>query len=102
MLDLRALAALVLLAAALPAQAQENAPPPSTTQTCPVDTTVDKDTGKPRTGVAVCHEGHSGSIGVSVTGKELDHFLKYPFGQSDKSVAKQIGRAVEDAFRFRF
>lgn len=69
------------------AMAQESTPPG---QSCPVDTTVDKDTGKPRTGVQVCGGGGSGSVGVSVTGKEVEHFLKYPFGQSDQSVVRKI------------
>jgi hypothetical protein len=62
---------------------------------CPIDTTVDKDTGKPRTGVQVCSEGEgSGSVGATVSGKELEHFLEYPFGQSDHSVPKDIEAGV--------
>ena len=63
---------------------------------CSIDTTIEKDTGKPRNGVQVCSEGDgSGSVGFSVSGKELEHFLKYPFGQSDHSVPKDIGRGIE-------
>ena len=81
-------------------EAQERAPA-TNQQTCPVDTVTDKSTGQPRksgTGVTVCHDDHSGSVGVSVSGEELDHFLKYPIGKSDRSVAKQIGDAVHHFF----
>lgn len=33
----------------------------------------------------MCNEAQKGSVGVSVTGKELNHFLKYLIG------AKQTG-----------
>jgi hypothetical protein len=93
----QAIAVVTLLAASgAAAVAQENSG-----RSCPIDTTTDKDTGKPRTsgtGVQVCGEGGSGSVGVSVSQEELEHFLKYPIGQSDKSVAKQIGNAVHHFF----
>jgi hypothetical protein len=91
------LVAVLALAPVAVAVAEEN--PPS--KSCPIDTTTDKDTGKPRTsgtGVQVCGEAGSGSVGVSVSQKELEHFLKYPIGQSDKSVPKQIGNAVHHFF----
>jgi hypothetical protein len=88
------LAASLLIA--VPAVAQE------ANRTCTIDTTTDKDTGRPRTsgtGVEVCKENDgSTSVGIGVSGKELEHFLKYPIGQSDKSVAKQIGNAVHNFF----
>jgi hypothetical protein len=92
-----AAAAALLFAPATTAVAQQA----DSNRSCPVDTTTDKDTGKPRksgVGVEVCHEGNSGSVGVSVPGKEIEHFLKYPFGQSDAGVAKQIGGAVHHFF----
>ena len=91
------LVAALVFAPAASAVAQEA----SSNRSCPIDTTTDKDTGRPRTsgtGVEVCHEGNSGSVGFSVSGKELEHFLKYPIGQSDKSVARQIGDAVHHFF----
>lgn len=69
-------------------------------QKCVVDTTTDQSTGQTRTsgtGVQVCSEGNSGSIGISTTGKELKHFMKYPIGTSNASVAKHIGNAVHSA-----
>jgi hypothetical protein len=59
-----------------------NAQQSETTTNCPVDTTTDKDTGNPRNGVKVCSEDDSGSIGFSISQEEVDHFLKYPTGQS--------------------
>ncbi|TGT57314.1 hypothetical protein EN813_038415 [Mesorhizobium sp. M00.F.Ca.ET.170.01.1.1] len=82
----------VLLAIYLGAARAEEQPSPSQ-QTCPVDTT-----GQGGNGVKVCYDDHSASIGGSVSGKELDHFLKYPIGRSDKSVAKQVGNAVHHFF----
>jgi uncharacterized membrane protein len=88
-------AALIVYGGAF-ANAQEQ---PSTTQTCPIDTTKDSSTGAPRNGVQVCSDGHGGgSVGFSTTDKEIAHFLKYPIGQSDKSVAKQVGNAVHNFF----
>jgi hypothetical protein len=74
---------------------------PSSNQTCPVDTDTNRDTGRPRTegtGVKICGGQGSGSVEVGTSGKEIDHFLKYPFGQSDQSVAKQIGNSVHHFF----
>jgi hypothetical protein len=62
-------------------------------ETCPIDTTTDKDTGRQRdkgTGVEVCGDKDGGSIGFSTTGEELDNFRKYPLGKSDKGAVKQI------------
>jgi hypothetical protein len=92
------LVAVVALAPVAMAVAEEN---PSN-QSCPVDTTVDKSTGKPRSGVQVCGGGGSGSVGVSASGDEIKHFLEYPIGQSDKSVAKQIGKEVHHFFSHLF
>ena len=93
------LAALTLIAAlASAASAQEQSPPPSSQQQCPIDTTKETDTGHPHNGVSVCHDDHSASVGVSVSGQEIEHFFKYPIGQSDKSVAKQIGNTVHNFF----
>ena len=87
------LAALAMIAAfASSAAAEEQASPPSTPPHCAVDTTKEVDTGRPRNGVSVCSDNHSASVGVSVSGKELEHFFNYPIGQSDKSVAKQMGK----------
>ncbi|MGA8495860.1 MAG: hypothetical protein WB764_10280 [Xanthobacteraceae bacterium] len=72
----------------------------TTTQNCPIDTSTDQSTGRQKTegtGVKVCGDGHSGSVEVDTTGKELEHFAKYPIGQSDKSVAKQVGNTVHKA-----
>ncbi|ANP89277.1 hypothetical protein [Rhizobium leguminosarum] len=88
-----ALAAIAMFDGNVRAEEQPSSPP-----TCPVDTTQDADTGQNRNGVKVCYDDHSASVGGSVSGKELDHFLKYPIGQSDKSVAKQIGNAVHNFF----
>ena len=40
-------------------------------QQCPIDTTKESDTGRPRNGVSVCHDDHSISVGGSVSGVEL-------------------------------
>jgi hypothetical protein len=90
-------AALAMMAAfATSASARES--PPSAQQHCPIDTTKDANTGSPRNGVSVCYDDHSASVGVSTNSKEIEHFLKYPIGQSDKSVAKQVGNAVHNFF----
>ncbi len=85
---LYALAGLALAGSA--GLAQEQPPPPE----CNVNTIQDKDTGRTRPGVAVCHQGNSGSVTVQVD----PNFFKYPIGQSDKSVAKQVGNAVHHFF----
>lgn len=77
--------------------AAEQAPPNSQKQ-CEIDTTKETDTGRSRNGVSVCHDDHSVSVGGSVSEKEVGHFLKYPIGQSKKSVAKQIGDTVHNFF----
>ena len=69
-----------------------------TQQKCPIDTTIDQSTGKPRSGVQVCGGDGSASVGFSTTGSEVKHFLEYPIGTSDKSVAKQIGNSVHHFF----
>jgi hypothetical protein len=96
-----AMVALSLFAPTMEAMAQQNDPQGNSTQSCPIDTTTDKQTGRPRqsgTGVQVCHDDHSGSAGVSVSQDELNHFLKYPLGQSDHSVPKDIGRAIHGLY----
>lgn len=96
-----AMVALLLFAPTVQAMAQQNDPRGNGTQSCPIDTTTDKQTSRPRqsgTGVQVCRDGSSGSVGVSVSRDELNQFLKYPLGQSDHSVPKDIGRAVHRLF----
>ncbi|MDP9809886.1 hypothetical protein J2W42_002745 [Rhizobium tibeticum] len=90
---IRVLVAISLVTGAVQAEEQPSSPP-----TCPVDTTKDADTGQDRSGVKVCYDKHSASVGGTVSGKELQHFLEYPIGQSDKSVAKQVGNAVHHFF----
>jgi len=94
------IAAFALLAAiAGSASAQEQPSTQSSSQQqCPIDTTKDANTGQPHNGVSVCYDNHSASIGVSTNSKEIEHFLKYPIGQSDKSVAKRTGNAVHNFF----
>jgi hypothetical protein len=89
-----ALAAMVAFAPVAAAHAEETTPPG---QSCPVDTTTDKSTGKPHSGVQVCGGNGSGSVGFSASGEEVKHFFEYPIGTSDKSVAKQIGDTVHKA-----
>jgi hypothetical protein len=78
---------------AIAGQVQNNSTTKSGAETCPIDTTKDSETGKPRSGIQVCSEGNSVSVGGSTTGKQVAHFFKYPIGQSKKSVAKQVGNA---------
>jgi hypothetical protein len=88
------LTGVVFLAIALAGHASAQQSEPG--RKCPIDTTTDKETGKSRNGVQICSEGEgSGSVGFSVTEEELKHFLKYPLGQSDHSVPKDIGHGVE-------
>jgi hypothetical protein len=89
------LAVMIAVAPAANAVAQESTPP---TQSCPIDTTTDKSTGKPRSGFQVCGDNGSGSVGFSASGQEIKHFFEYPIGTSDKSVAKQIGNTVHNFF----
>jgi hypothetical protein len=89
-----ALVVLVTFAPVASAIAEESTPPG---QHCPVDTTTDKSTGKPRSGVQVCGGDGSASVGFSATDKEIGHFFEYPIGTSDKSVAKQVGNATHKA-----
>jgi hypothetical protein len=94
-------AAMTLCLAAGAASAFADQASPSSNQTCPVDTDTNRDTGRPRTegtGVRICGGQGSGSVEVGTSGKEIDHFLKYPIGQSDKSVAKQLGNVVHNFF----
>lgn len=90
------IAAILIVHGDLNANANEQ---PGGPQTCPIDTTKDSSTGATRNGVQVCSDGHGGgSVGFSTNDKEITHFLKYPIGQSDKSVAKQIGNTVHNFF----
>jgi hypothetical protein len=88
------LAALIAFAPVAAAAAEETTPPG---QSCPIDTTIDKSTGQPHSGVQVCGGNGSGSVGFSASGEEIKHFFEYPIGTSDKSVAKQIGNTVHKA-----
>jgi hypothetical protein len=82
------LAALALMGA-LPgaALAQQANNDPTTGQQCNVKTQ----------NVKVCGGDGSGSIGISGETPDLGHLAKYPIGQSDASVAKQVGNTVHKA-----
>jgi hypothetical protein len=88
-------AAVIAFAPAAVGIAQESTSP---SQSCPIDTTTDKSTGQPHSGVQVCGGDGSGSVGFSASGEEIKHFFEYPIGTSDKSVAKQIGNTVHNFF----
>jgi hypothetical protein len=42
-----------------------------------------------------CFGPHGGRVGVSVPPSQVDHFIRYPLGQSDHSVPKDIGHGAE-------
>jgi hypothetical protein len=66
---------------------------------CPVDTRDPSDPEHKQRGVWVCGDRHDGGIGFSFTHKEFKHFVKYPFGRSQRSVPKDIEGGVRHVGR---
>jgi len=77
----------VLMTSATAQQQQDDRPPE-----CQVRNEDDDGKGAK---VDVCDDG----VHVSVSGKEMDNFLKHPFGESDRSVPKDINRAKKTTIK---
>lgn len=92
-----------MLGLSTPSFADSGTTQPAQQQSCPVDQNGQQlpncTCQVNAQNVTVCTDGNgNASIGVSTTDKQIGHFFAYPIGQSDKSVAKQVGNTVHNFF----